>query len=72
MTCHQCDTSSGEFDKRKLCCAVRFIEKATRDDSARLIAQTAKQFGHDPEDIKAGIASIRRERRKAMVGEVGR
>lgn len=72
MTCHQCDTSSGEFDKRKLCCAVRFVEQATRDDAARLIAQTAKQFGHNPDDIKAGIASIRREKRKAMGGEVGR
>lgn len=72
MTCPHCTTSSGEFDKRKLCCAVRFIEKATRDDADRLITQTAQKFGHSTDDLKAGIASIRRERRKAQGGEVAR
>ena len=72
MTCRQCDTTSGEFDKRKLCCAVRFIEQATRDDAARLIAQTAQKYGHSIEDIKAGVAQLRRERRKAQGGEVAR
>ena len=64
MTCPHCTTSSGEYDKRKLCCAARFVEQATRDDAARLLAQTADRYGHDIDDLRNGIAHIRRERRK--------
>ena len=67
MTCHQCDTP----DPRRLCCAAHKVERASRDDD-RLIHQVADQYGHDIDDLRNGVAEIRRERRKAMVGEVGR
>lgn len=64
MTCEDCDKEYGARDLKKLCCAVRFIEKSLRDDADRLLTQTAHAYGHKRSDLEAGVAHIRRERRK--------
>lgn len=64
MTCELCDRDAGERDMRKPCCAAREIERATRDDAARLLHQIAHKFGHDPADLRRRIADIRRAARK--------
>lgn len=64
MSCELCDKESGEYDLNKLCCAARFADKSTRDDAARLVAHLSVKYGHDIDDLRSGIAHIRRERRK--------
>lgn len=61
MTCPNCTT----HDPRRLCCASHKVERATRDDD-RLIHQVARQYGHNVDDLRNGVAEIRRERRKAQ------
>lgn len=64
MTCELCESNGGTADLTKPCCAARHIERATRDDAARMLFQIAHRFGHDPDDLRRRIADIRRAARK--------
>lgn len=74
MTCPNCAAGDrdGTFDKRKLCCAIRLIEKSTREQADMLVAQVSERHGHDPDALRAGVAELRRERRKRRDGEAAR
>ena len=61
MTCELCDRDAGERDMRKPCCAARHIERATRDDIARLIAQFSHKYGHDSAELRKRIKVLRRQ-----------
>lgn len=64
MACRDCEQNTGTFDHKKLCCAVRWIEKTTREDMQKMLAQMSSKWGHSETDLRAGIAELRRSRRK--------
>ena len=71
MTCDKCKAGSGEYDLKKLCCAVRHIDHESRAAMRRLLAK-AMAHGHDEDAIRAGLAERRRQERKAVIGEAAR
>lgn len=71
MTCDLCRKKSGEYDLKKLCCAVRLIDDESRAAMRRLVAK-AMAHGHDENDLRTALAERRRHERKPVSGEVGR
>lgn len=71
MTCNLCRTNSGEYDIKKLCCAVRQIDDVSRATMRRLLAR-ALAHGHDENDLRAALAERRRQERKPVAGEAPR
>lgn len=71
MTCAYCAKRSGDYDLKKLYCAVRLIDDESRAVMRRLLAK-AMAHGHDEDDIRAGLAERRRQERKPGLGEAGR
>lgn len=71
MTCDLCRKSSGEYDLKKLCCAVRLIDYESRTAMRRLVAK-AMAHGHDEDDIREGLAERRRHERRPVPGEAAR
>lgn len=71
MMCALCVANSGEYDLKKLCCAVRHIDDVSRATMRRLVNK-AVQLGHDEADIRAGLAERRRQERRPVPGEAAR
>lgn len=71
MTCERCANSSGEYDLKKFCCAVRLIDEESRAAMRRLVAK-AVSHGHDENELRAGLAERRRQERKPVAGEAAR
>lgn len=71
MTCDLCRRNSGEYDRKKLCCAAREFHDASKATVRRLYAR-AESHGHAEADVRAAVAELRRQERKPVVGEAAR
>jgi hypothetical protein len=64
MTCQNCQTDSGVYDLKLICCAARMIDKQ--------ISAMCRKYGHTRADLRQAMARVKQAERKPVAGEAAR